>query len=353
MKQEIIIGDQKIGEGHPCFIVAEMSGNHNMDYNRAKEIILAAKQAGADAVKIQTYTADTITLKSDAPYFQTDSEGIWAGMTLHELYEQAYTPWEWQPKLKKYAEELGILLFSSPFDLSSVDFLEEMDMPAYKIASFEINDIPLIRRVARTGKPVIMSTGIAGLSDIDLAVQTCLEEGNDQVILLKCTSAYPAPYSEMNLKMIQNLKDTFQCCVGLSDHSMGDEVAIAGVSLGACMVEKHLTLSRADGGVDSEFSMEKEEMQSMIQHIRHVEDALGQSSFRLSAKQKRQGEWGRSLFVCDTIHEGEIFTDKNIRSVRPGKGLHTKYYDSILGKKACRDLEYAKPLELGDIDWNS
>ncbi len=233
MDREIRIGSKIISQDSPTFIVAEMSGNHNMDFDRAVEILKAAREAGADAVKIQTYTADTITLDCDDPCFQITQGTLWDGITLHKLYQTAYTPWEWQPRLKKMAEEMGLLLFSSPFDFSSVDFLEEMDVPAYKIASFEITDIPLIRKVARLGKPVILATGIARLADIELAVQTCREEGNEQVILLKCCSAYPTPYEDVNLRTIPNLAETFQCLAGLSDHTMGTAVATGAVALGA------------------------------------------------------------------------------------------------------------------------
>lgn len=348
----IEIAGRKIGPGYPAFIIAEMSGNHNMDYNRAVEIIKAAKYAGADAIKLQTYTADTITLDSDKECFRTSDTSLWAGRTLHNLYEEAYTPWEWQPKLKNLADELGIILFSSPFDGTAVDFLETMDVPAYKIASYEINDIPLIRKAAKTGKPILISTGVADLEDISLAIKTCKDAGNDQVILLKCTSEYPAPYEEMNLKVLSNMSDTFECIAGLSDHSLGDEISISAVALGANVIEKHFTLSRSDGGVDSAFSMEIEEMKNMIERIRHVEAALGKVTYQLTDKQIDAKKGGRSLFVCAPIKKGEIFTEQNIRSVRPGIGLHTKYLDSIIGKCATRDLEYATPLQYGDIEWS-
>jgi len=351
MNKEIKIADKVIGDNHPSFIIAEMSGNHNQDYSRAEAIVRAAKEAGVDAIKLQTYTADTITLNSDKECFMTNKDGLWAGQTLHSLYQKAYTPWEWQPKLKKLADDLGIILFSSPFDETAVDFLEEMNAPAYKIASFEITDIGLIRKVAKTGKPVIISTGIAGLDDISLALKTCKEEGNENVILLKCTSAYPAPYRDFNLRMIPNLKETFNCCAGLSDHSLGDEVALAGVALGANVIEKHFTLSRADGGVDSAFSMEVEEMKAMVKHIRNVEQAIGNVSYELTEKQLKQRHSARSLFVCKDIKKGEVFTKENVRSVRPSNGLHTKYFDVLLGKTAARDISYASPLSFGDINW--
>lgn len=351
MQKVLNIGKKRVGENQPCFVIAEMSGNHNMDFDRAVEIVKAAKEAGADAVKLQTYTADTITLRSDKEYFKTRSDSLWSGMTLHELYEQAYTPWEWQPKLKKLADEIGIELFSSPFDISSVEFLEDMQVPAYKIASFEINDIPLLRRVAQTGKPVIISTGIAAMEDIERAIEICLAQGNDQIVLLKCTSEYPAPFTDMNLNMIPNMKETFGCSVGLSDHSLGDEISLAAVALGAQVIEKHFTLSRKDGGVDSAFSMEIEEMKRMIQRIRNIEQAFGGVSYQLTERQKKAKEGSRSLFACADIKKGEVFSKQNVKSVRPGIGLHTRYYDDILGKRAVRDIEYAEPLKYGDIEW--
>ncbi len=351
MNKNIKIGNRKIGKDSPCFIVAEMSGNHNMDFDRAVTMIREAKKAGVDAVKLQTYTADTITLDSDKKYFFTDDDSLWSNMTLYELYKKAYTPWEWQPKLKDVADQEDILLFSSPFDLSAIDFLENMDVPAYKIASYEINDIPLIKKAAQTGKPIIISTGIAELEDIDLAVRTCKNVGNDQIILLKCTSEYPSVYEDMNLNMMKGLQSVFGQPVGLSDHSMGDEIAIAAVALGAKMIEKHFTLKRSDGGVDSEFSMEIQELADMVQHIRHVEAALGEGEYKLTSKQALGKRVSRSLFSTCEIKAGEIFTAENIKSVRPGNGLHTKYYEDILGKKAKHDIEYAEPIKMDDIEW--
>lgn len=348
---EIKIGDRIIGPGHPAFIIAEMSGNHNQSYERAEAIVRAAKDAGADAVKLQTYTADTITMNSNDPIFSTDPDGLWANQSLYELYEKAYTPWEWQPKLKKLADEIGILLFSSPFDVTAVDFLEEMNVQAYKIASYEMNDTQLIKKVAQTGKPVIMSTGISDEEDIQLAIDVCKKAGNDKIILLKCTSEYPAPYSNMNLKMIPDLAKRFDCVSGLSDHSMGDEVDIAAVTLGACVIEKHFTLDRADGGVDSDFSMNIQEMKDMIKHIRNVEAAMGRVDYTLSKDQLKDRHFSRSLFVNDEIKKGEIFTLSNVRSVRPNNGLPVKMLDDILGKKATRDLSYATPLSMEDVEW--
>lgn len=345
MNKKIQIGKHIISDDSATYIVAEMSANHNMDYNRAIEIIDAAADAGADAVKIQTYTADTITIDCDNPYFQINQGTLWDGTTLHKLYETAYTPWEWQADLKRYAESKGLDFFSSPFDLTAVDFLEEMDVPAYKIASFEINDIPFIRKIARTGKPIIISTGIAHLSDIELALKTCKEEGNENVILLKCTSSYPTPYTEVNLKTMVNLAETFDCLTGLSDHTMGSTVAVAATTLGAHMIEKHMTLHRADGGADSEFSMEAEEFKQMCQEIRIAEQAIGSVSYELSEMQMREREHSRSLFVVEDIKEGELITEKNVRSIRPGFGMHTKHYDEILGKKVNSDLKKGTPMD--------
>lgn len=344
MKKEIRIGSQIISDSSPTFIIAEMSANHLMDFDRAVAVMRAAKEAGADAIKIQTYTADTITLDCEDPCFQITQGTIWDGTTLHKLYETAYTPWEWQPKLKKLAEEMGLVFFSSPFDFSAVDFLEEMQVPAYKIASFEINDIPLIRKIARLGKPMIFATGVARLADIELALETCKEEGNEEVILLKCTSSYPAPYEDINLKTIPSMAQTFDCITGLSDHSMGHAVADAAVALGAKVVEKHLTLSRADGGADAAFSMEPEEFRIMVENIRKIEKALGTVTYELTEKQEREREHSRSLFVAQDMKAGDVFTPENFRSVRPACGLHTMYYEELLGKKITRDAKLGTPM---------
>lgn len=344
MEKKIKIGNKYVGEGEKTFIVAEVSANHLQQYDRAEAIIRAAKEAGADAVKLQTYTADTITLDCDNDYFQITQGTIWDGTTLHKLYETAYTPWEWQPKLKKLANELGMECFSSPFDSTAVEFMQEMDMPAYKVASFEINDIPLIRQIARIGKPVIFATGVAYLEDMERAIQVCREEGNEQVIMLKCTSTYPSPYEDMNLKVIPNMAQVFDCLTGLSDHSMGTAVAVAGVALGARMVEKHLTLSRADGGPDAAFSMEPAEFKQMVDDIRIAEKALGKVTYELTQKQKNSREDSRSLFVVKDIKAGEAFTAENVRSIRPAFGMHTMYYEEILGKKARTDIKKGTPL---------
>lgn len=345
MEKRIKIGGLTVGEGERTCIVAELSANHLQDYGRAEAIVRAAKEAGADAVKLQTYKPDTITLDCDNSYFQITQGTIWDGTTLHRLYEQAYTPWEWQPKLMKLANELGMECFSSPFDGTAVDFMEETGMPAYKVASFEINDIPLIRKIARTGRPVIFATGIAYLADIERALKVCGEEGNEQVILLKCTSEYPSPYEDMNLKVIPHMAETFDCVTGLSDHSMGTAAAVAGVALGAKMVEKHLTLRREDGGPDAAFSMEPEEFAQMARDIRITEKALGRVTYDLTEKQKRSREDGRSLFVVKDMKAGETFTPENVRSVRPAFGMHTMYYEEILGRTARTDIERGTPLD--------
>lgn len=345
MEKKIKIGNRFVGEGEKTYIVAEVSANHLQDYNRAEAIIRAAADAGADAVKLQTYTSDTITIDCDNEYFQITQGTIWDGTTLHKLYETAYTPWEWQPKLKKFAEELGMECFSSPFDATAVDFMHEMDMPAYKVASFEINDIPLIRKIARLGKPVIIATGIAYLEDIERALRACKEEGNEQVILLKCTSTYPSPYEDMNLSVIPNMAQVFDCITGLSDHSMGSAAAVAGVALGAKMVEKHLTLARADGGPDAAFSMEPAEFKRMVEEIRIAEKAVGRVTYELTEKQKRSREDSRSLFAVKDIKAGETFTEENVRSIRPAFGMHPMYYDEVLGQKAKADIAKGTPMD--------
>ena len=337
------IGNKEIG-GDRTFVIAELSANHNQDFDRAVEIIKAAKWAGADAIKLQTYTPDTITLDCDNEYFQIKQGTIWDGTTLHKLYQGAYTPWDWQPKLKKIAEEEGLICFSSPFDYTSVDFLEKMDVPAYKIASFEINDIPFIEYIASKGKPVIMSTGIATLKDIEEAVNACRRVGNNNIALLKCTSAYPSPLEDINLRVIPNMKETFDVVVGLSDHTMSNTISLGAVALGAKIVEKHLTLRREDGGPDSKFSMEPEEFKSMVDGIREMEKALGKVTYQLTEKQRNSREHSRSLFVVKDIKSGEKFTKENVRSIRPGFGMETKYIDDIIGKEAKVDIEKGTPM---------
>jgi pseudaminic acid synthase len=343
----IEIDKRKIGFNYPTFIIAELSANHLQDFNLAKETIKAMKDSGADAVKFQTYTPDTITIDSKNEYFQIKQGTIWDGKNLYELYQEAYTPWEWQPKLKKFAEKQGLIPFSSPFDKTAVDFLEDMSMSAYKIASFEITDIPLIEYIASTGKPIIISTGIAELCDIELAVQTCRKEGNDQIALLKCTSSYPAPSEEINLNTIPNLKETFNTIVGLSDHTLGNSISIAATALGARIIEKHFILDRKLGGPDADFSTEPDEFKNMVNSVREVEKALGNISYELSKGTKSNRDFSRSLFVVEDMKKGDEFTENNIRSIRPGFGLHPKYLMGIIGKKATEDISKGTPLS-----WN-
>lgn len=339
------IGNKEIGEDSPAFIIAELSANHVNDFDIAVKTIEAIAESGADAVKFQTFTPDTITLNCDNEYFHIKQGTVWDGQLLYDLYEDAYMPWDWQPKLKKIAEDLGLIVFSSPFDKTSVDFLEDMDVPAYKIASFEITDIPLIKYVAGKNKPIIISTGIAEKEDIELAIETCLKEGNDKVAILKCTSSYPAPYEEINLKTITDMEKTFNTIVGLSDHTLGDEIAIAAVTLGAKIIEKHFILNKKLGGPDCEFSMEPYEFKRMVTAIRNTEKALGTVSYNLSDKTRKNREFSRSLFTVKDIKKGELITEENVRSVRPGFGLHPKYLEEILGKKAKKDLEKGIPFK--------
>ncbi|MDP2676869.1 MAG: pseudaminic acid synthase [bacterium] len=342
------IGGRKISSGEPCFVIAEMSGNHNQSFDRAVEIIKAVADAGADAVKLQTYTADTMTIDSDKPWFRVgegDKPDSWKGKTLYELYKIAYTPWDWQPKLKKIAEELGLIFFSTPFDASAVDFLEGMDVPCYKVASFEVVDIPLLKKIARTGKPVILSSGPSSLEDIELALTTLRENGARDIVLLHCISAYPAKPENMRLQTIEDLRKRFNVEVGLSDHSMGIEIPIAARVLGACAIEKHVTLKRAEGGVDSDFSLEPQELKELVRTIRNVEKAMGEPSYdSWSPQELEEKKSRRSLFAVENIKKGEIFTERNIRSIRPGAGIHPKFYEEVLGKKAKQNIERGTPL---------
>lgn len=332
-----------IAPGQPVYIIAELSANHHQQYEQAVALIHAAKEAGADAVKLQTYTPDTITLDSDKPYFQIEGT-IWAGRNLHDLYGEAYTPWDWQPRLKQVANELGMDLFSSPFDLTAVDFLENMGVPAFKIASFELNDIPLIRAVAKTGKPTIMSTGMATLGEIDEAVRAFGAAGGRELALLRCTSAYPADPAEAKLTIIPHLAQTFGVPTGLSDHTMGLELPIAAVAVGARVIEKHLTVSRAVQGPDSKFSLEPDEFKAMVSAVRVTERALGQIEYGPVASEMKSLIFRRSLFVVADVKAGDVFTPENVRSIRPGHGLHTRHLEAVLGQRATRDLERGTPL---------
>jgi pseudaminic acid synthase len=341
--------DMFFSPGAPVFIIAEMSANHGQDYDQAVRIIRAAHAAGADAVKLQTYTPDTITLNCDNEYFRIRGT-IWEGRTLHDLYGEAFTPWEWQPRLKEVADDLGLMLFSTPFDFSAVDFLEAMDVPCHKIASFELVDLPLIRKVAATGKPVIMSTGMASEAEIEEAVTAFRNAGGSELALLKCTSAYPAPPEEMNLRTIPYLAERFGVAAGLSDHTLGIDMPIAAVALGARVIEKHLCLSRDLGGPDASFSLEPDEFAAMVRSVRNVELGLGTVSFELTEKQKASAVFRRSLFVTSDMRKGDVFTSENIRSIRPGHGLHPRHLDEVLGKRAASPIAKGTPLAWELVD---
>ncbi len=326
------------------FIIAELSANHKQDIELAKDTIYAMKESGADAVKLQTYTPDTITINCSNEYFQIKQGTLWDGRTLYELYKEAYTPWEWHYGLKELAEKLGLVFFSTPFDKTAVDFLEKLDVPIYKIASFEITDIPLIEYAAKKGKPMIISTGIATLTDIEEAVNACKRVKNDNIALLKCTSAYPAPLEDANLKTIPNLAETFNCIAGLSDHTLGIASPVAAVALGAKIIEKHFILSKDIDTPDRAFSLTPNEFKQMVKAVRDVEKALGSVSYELTEKMKKGREFSRSLFVVKDIKNGESFTEVNIKSIRPGFGMHPKYLKDILGKKAKKDIKKGTPL---------
>ena len=338
------IGNREIGSRQPVYIVAELSANHNQDFDQAVKIIHAAKEAGADAVKLQTYTADTITIRSNRPEFRIGGGTLWDGRNLHELYGEAHTPWEWQPRLKQVANDLGMDLFSSPFDATAVEFLEKMDVPAYKVASFELVDIPLIQKMARTGKPLIISTGMATLEEVQEAVRAAQNAGATEIALLKCTSAYPASPDEMNLRTIPELARKFDVPVGLSDHTMGIAVPVAAVALGASIIEKHLTLSRSQPGPDSAFSLEPHEFKAMVEAVRTTERALGKAQFGPAPHEVNSLAFRRSLFAIEDIKEGQAFSGANVHSIRPGHGLHTRHLPEVLGKHAARDIQRGTPL---------
>ena len=344
MRETFTINKRNIGWTYPTYFIAEISANHHQDFDHARRLIHAAKNAGADAVKLQTFTPDTITIDCDNEHFRIKKGTIWEGSNLYRLYDEAYMPWEWQPKLKQLSIELGLDFFSSPFDDTAVDFLENLQVPVYKVASFEIVDISLLRKIASTGKPIIMSTGMASLSEIDEAVQTIREYGQNNLALLKCTSAYPAPPEEMNLRTIPHLSKAFNAVVGLSDHSLGIEIPIAAVTLGARIIEKHFTLSRQAGGPDSEFSIEPQEFKSMVDSVRNVERGLGRVFYGMGAKEASSSDFRRSLFVVADVECGEVFTEINIRSIRPGYGLHPRYLSSVLGKHAATSIKRGSPL---------
>lgn len=340
----IEINGRKIGPGFPVYVVAELSANHRQEFEEAVRLVETAKEAGADAVKLQTFTPATITIESDRPEFRIGGGTLWDGKTLYDLYAEAYMPWEWQPKLKQLADSLRIDLFSTPFDRTAVDFLENMGVPAYKVASFEIVDIPLIEYIAGRGKPIIMSTGMATLAEIEEAIQAARGGGATQLALLKCTSAYPALPEEMNLRTIPHLAQAFGVPVGLSDHTLGIAVPVAAVALGACIVEKHFTLSRSIPSLDAAFSLEPQEFKAMVEAIRTTEKALGEVRYEVGEQEAKSRVFRRSLFVVRDVKAGEVFTEENVRSIRPGHGLHPRHLKDALGRRAAQDIQQATPL---------
>jgi len=345
MLSDIRIGNRAIGSGHAPFIIAEMSGNHNQSLDRALEIVEAAAKAGAHALKIQTYTADTMTLDVKSGHFYIDDkDSLWNGNSLYELYQQAYTPWEWHKPIFERCRELGMVPFSTPFDASAVDFLESLDVGLYKIASFENTDIPLIRKVASTGKPMIISTGMATLGELEETVREARRAGCKDLILLKCTSTYPASPEHTNIVTIPHMRDMFGCHVGLSDHTMGVGVAVASVALGAVVIEKHFTLRRADGGVDSAFSLEPEEMSALVTETGRARQAMGQVTYGPTKREEASLQFRRSLYVAADVREGELLTPENVRVVRPGFGLAPKHYDQVIGRRARANLAKGTPL---------
>ena len=345
------IQNRIINKDSPTFIVAEMSANHNGDIAIAKEIILKAQESGADAVKLQTYKAETITLDSDKQDFIIDNESPWSHYhTLYKLYDKAHTPWQWHEELFEYANKIGITIFSAPFDQTAVEFLEELKCPVYKIASPEITDIPLIREVAKTGKPVIISTGLSNFEDLELAVKTLRDNDCNQISILKCTSTYPAPFDEINLSTLADYSEKFQCVPGLSDHTKGDEVPIASISLGAKIVEKHFVLNNDEDTADSFFSMNHKNFKKMVNKIRNVENAIGVVNYNITKSALKNSHSKRSLYISKNIKKGETISKKNIKSVRPGFGLHPKFYDEILGKKVNKNLEKGDRLNFDVIE---
>ncbi|WCK54192.1 pseudaminic acid synthase [Aneurinibacillus sp. Ricciae_BoGa-3] len=344
---DIKVDNKTIGAGQPPFVIAEMSGNHNQSLERALSIVEAAAKSGVHALKLQTYTADTMTLDiADGEFFINDPNSLWKGNSLYSLYQQAYTPWEWHKPIFDRCKELGIICFSSPFDETAVDFLESLDAPLYKIASFEITDLPLVRKVASTGKPMIISTGMATLAEIDETVRTAREAGCKDIILLKCTSTYPATPENTNIMTIPHMRESFGCQVGLSDHTMGIGVAVASVALGATVIEKHFTLRRADGGVDSAFSIEPQEMEQLITETTRAWKSLGCVQYGTTNLEKPSLKYRRSLYIVEDIKMGEVFTKENLRIIRPGFGLPPKYYETLLGKKVSCDVKKGTPVTL-------
>ena len=346
----IEIAGRPIGTDHPPFVIAEMSGNHNQSLERALAIVEAAAHSGAHAIKLQTYTADTMTLDMRGGSFEiSDPDSLWAGQNLHDLYMQAHTPWEWHKPIMERARELGMICFSSPFDETAVDFLEDLDAPAYKIASFENNYLPLIEKAASTGKPLIISTGMASLGELDEAVRTAYDAGCTQLVLLKCTSTYPASPENTNIRTIPHLRDLFHSEVGLSDHTMGIGVAIAAVACGASVIEKHFTLSRAEGGVDSAFSMEPDELKMLMEESNKAWKALGTVCYGPTQAEKRSLIFRRSIYAATDIQKGEQFTNRNIRIVRPGNGAPPSLYSSLIGKAARKAYKKGEPLSIKNL----
>jgi len=341
----IRIGAHDVGPGNPVYVIAEVSANHGQDYERAERIVRAAAGAGANAVKLQTYTPDTITIDSDASEFRSGSGSLWEGTTLHALYSSGYMPWEWQPDLLRLANELGLDGFSSPFDSTAVDFLAALDVPAFKIASFELVDLPLIRRCAATGKPLIISTGMATEAEVDEAVEAARGAGATGIALLKASSAYPSPPESMNLRAIPAMAERYGVPIGLSDHTTGATAAVAAVALGACLVEKHITGSHEDSTADEAFSLDPTEFAAMVEAIRYAERALGQPIVGPTEQETESRRFRRSLFVVEDIAAGEILTERNVRSIRPASGMHTREYEAVLGRRASRAIERGTPLD--------
>ncbi|WP_248929439.1 pseudaminic acid synthase [Paenibacillus hamazuiensis] len=342
---EITIASRKIGTAHRPFIIAEMSGNHNQSLERALQIVEAAAEAGADALKLQTYTAETMTLDiNEGEFFIDDPSSLWKGSSLYSLYQQAYTPWEWHEPIFKRCKELGLICFSTPFDETAVDFLEQLDAPCYKIASFENVDLPLIRKAASTGKPLIISTGMASIAELDEMVRAAREAGCKELVLLKCTSSYPATPEDSNLLTIPHMRQLFECEVGVSDHTFGIGAPLAGVALGATVIEKHFTLRRADGGVDSVFSMEPEEMRALVVESERAWQSLGKVQYGLQAKEEGSLKHRRSLYFAQDLKPGDVLTKENLRAIRPGLGLAPKYYDILLGRKVNREIKKGTPV---------
>lgn len=341
------IASRLVGTGAPPFIIAEMSGNHNQSLDRAIEIVEAAAAAGAHALKIQTYTADTMTLDLDeGEFFISDPDSLWEGTSLYKLYQEAYTPWEWHQPIFERARELGMLPFSTPFDETAVDFLEELGVELYKVASFENTDIPLIQKVARTGKPMIISTGMASVAELDESVKAARDAGCENLVLLKCTSTYPANPENTNILTIPHMRDLFGCEVGLSDHTMGVGVAVASIALGASVIEKHFTLRRADGGVDSTFSLEPEELKSLVVETERAWQSLGKVSYGATQAEEKSKVFRRSLYITQDLRAGDVLNHENVRAIRPGFGLAPKYLNEVIGKKAAIDLVRGTPLSL-------